>query len=572
VASDVAPNGQSEQAAIVWDVAPPAPPAMLRALDVGSPLVAQLLWNRGIRDAAAAGRFLRPEREPLGDPWRMAGAREAVRRIRAAIAAGAPIAIHGDYDVDGVSATAVLALTLRRLGAEPLVHIPHRARDGYGLSPAAMHALRARGARLVLTVDCGITANAEVALATELGMEVVVTDHHHVPVTLPAAAAVLNPRQPGCGYGFHDLSGVGVAYVLARALLQDALPASQAQTASDELLDLVALGTLADMVPLVGENRTLLARGLAALRTTRRPGIRALAMSAGVDLRHVTAQQAAFFLSPRLNAAGRLGEATDAYALLVAPDEAAAAPLAEQLNQLNRERQRAVGDGVLLARQQAGTDGPAIVVAGDYAPGIAGLIASRLTEQTGRPSVVLEYGEDQCRGSARGPEGFHLAAALEQCADLLVKFGGHAQAAGMTLQTAHLPAFVERLQGLAAAALGPAPPPPRRRVDGVLGLRAVNWDFAEAISALEPYGTGNPVPLFLTNRALVREVRPVGEAGLALRLTDGGLPLRAVLFRAGERALSPGAVVSAVYSVERSVYQGQVRVELRLEDLRAPSD
>ena len=555
----------------LWEVAPPAPPARLRALDVGSPLIAQLLWNRGMRDAAAAERFLRPEREPLGEPWRMAGVAEGVRRIRAALAAGARIAIHGDYDVDGVSATAVLALTLRRLGAEPIVHIPHRARDGYGLSPAAIHALRARGARLVLTVDCGITANAEVALATDLGMEVVVTDHHHVPVTLPAAAAVLNPRQPGCAYGYEDLSGVGVAYVLARALLRDALPTAQADAAADELLDLVALGTLADMVPLLGENRTLLARGLHVLRAGRRPGVRALASVAGIDLRHLTAQQAAFALAPRLNAAGRMGEASDAYALLVAPDEATAAPLAERLNQLNRERQRAVGDGVALARELADADAPALVVAGDFPPGIAGLVASRLTEETGRPCVVLERGDEYCKGSARGPVGFHLAAALAECADLLVKFGGHAQAAGMTLRTEHLPAFVERLQRLSAAALGPAPPPTRRQVDGVLALRAVNWDFGEALQALEPYGTGNPVPLFLTTGAVVRESRPLGESGLALRLSDGGLPLRAVLFRAGEHAVSSGALVSVVYQVERSVFRGEVRLELRLVDLRATS-
>ncbi|HLH27024.1 MAG TPA: single-stranded-DNA-specific exonuclease RecJ [Chloroflexota bacterium] len=553
---------------MTWEIAPAAPAAMLRALDVGSPLVAQLLWNRGVRDAAAAGRFLRPEREPLGDPMRMAGVPAAVRRIRAAIAGGTPIAIHGDYDVDGVSAAAVLALTLRRLGADPIVHIPHRARDGYGLSPAAMRALHARGARLVLTVDCGITANAEVALAADLGMEVVVTDHHHVPVTLPAAAAVINPRQPGCAYGYADLSGVGVAYVLARALLQAALPASQAETAANDLLDLVALGTLADMVPLLGENRSLVARGLRVLRDGRRPGLRALAAAAGVELSHLTAQQAAFFLAPRLNAAGRMGEATDAYALLVAPDEATAAPLAERLNQLNRERQRAVGDGVNAAWQQASADAPAIIVAGDYAPGIAGLVASRLTEETGRPCVVLERGDEYCKGSARGPEGFHLAAALQQCADLLVKFGGHAQAAGMTLRTAHLPAFAERLQGLAAAALGPTPPLPRRRVDGALSLRAINWEFGEALQALEPYGTGNPVPLFLTGRAVVRESRPLRETGLALRLTDGGLPLRAVWFRAGERAVADGAAVSVVYQVERSVYRGEVRLELRVEDLQ----
>jgi single-stranded-DNA-specific exonuclease len=296
--------------------------------------------------------------------------------------------------------------------------------------------------------------------------------------------------------------------------------------------------------------------------------VRALAAVAGIDLRHLTAQQAAFALTPRLNAAGRMGEATEAYALLVAPDDTTATPLAEQLNQLNRERQRAVGDGVALARGQATADAPAIVVAGEFAPGIAGLVAARLTEETGRPCVVLERGEEFCKGSARGPEGFHLAAALGECADLLVKYGGHAQAAGMTLRTEHLPAFVARLQALSAAALGPAPPRARRLVDGALGLRAVNWEFGEALQALEPYGMGNPVPLFLTRRAVVRDSRPLGESGLALRLSDGGVPLRAVLFGAGDRGVCSGAVVSVVYQVERRVYRDEVRIELRVVDLR----
>jgi single-stranded-DNA-specific exonuclease len=552
-----------------WQVAPAAPPTALRSLGVASPFVAQLLCNRGVRDAAAAARFLNPERQPLGDPWRMAGAAEAVRSVRAAIAAGHRIAVHGDYDVDGVSATATVVETLRRLGCEPLVFVPHRERDGYGLSPASVRMLADQGARLVLTVDCGITANAEVALATELGLDVVVTDHHHVPVSLPAARAVLNPRQPGCEYGFRDLSGVGVAYVLARALLQDALPAREAEAASDALLDLAALGTIGDLVPLVGENRVLVARGLGVLRAARRPGIRALADAAKLDPRHLTAQQAAFILTPRLNAAGRMGEAADAFALLVATDGETAGALAERLSEHNRARQDAVEAGVARARAEADASAPAIVVAGEYTPGIAGLVAGKLLEEFGRPCIVLERQEDFARGSARGPEGFHLAAALERCGDLLVKYGGHAQAAGMTLQSENLSAFITRFQELAGGALGADAEAPPRQVDGALSLRAVNWDFAEQLRALEPYGMGNSVPLFLTERALVRGSRPIGQTGHELRLSDGGLPLRATVFRWPGWLPAVGDQVCVVYEVERRVWQGQVYVDLRLRDIAA---
>src|SRR5579885_1786832 len=290
----------------IWDLVPAPAPAQLLALEVGSPLLARLLWNRGIRDAAAARRFLVPAPEALGDPRHMSGVPAAVERLRAAVRAGETIGLHGDYDVDGVTATAVLAEALGRLGARVIVHIPHRVRDGYGLSSQAVRALAEQGARLIVTVDCGITANAEVLLAAELGVDVIVTDHHHVPVDLPAARAVLNPRQPGCDYPFRDLAGAGVAYVLARALLESALPSGAAEQAMRDLLDLVALGTIADLVPLVGENRTLVARGLRELQAARRPGVAALLAAAGVRAEGLTAQRVAFTLTPRLNAAGRM--------------------------------------------------------------------------------------------------------------------------------------------------------------------------------------------------------------------------------------------------------------------------
>jgi len=562
-----------------WEVCPPAGPEALARLGVDSPLLAQLLWNRGVRDAAAAERFLHPERAALHDPWQMAGVDEAVRCIRAAVAAGAPIAIHGDYDADGVTATAVLVEALRQLGARPLFHIPHRARDGYGLSAATVRRLAAQGVRLLLTVDCGITANAEVALAAELGMEVVVTDHHHVPVDLPAARAVLNPRQPGCRYPFRELAGVGVAYVLARALLESALPAAAAERAAEALLDLVALGTIADMVPLVGENRALVARGLRVLREARRPGLQALMTVAGVAAGDLTAQRVAYSLVPRLNAAGRMADAVEACRLLLAADRARAEPLAERLEALNRVRQQAVMEAVAQARTLADPRAPAAVVVGDFPVGIVGLVAGRLAQETGRPWVVLAREAEYCRGSARGPEGFHLAAALERCADVLVQHGGHAQAAGLTLRVRELPAFVERFQALAAAVLGApgaaaAAPRPRWRIDGVIPLGAIDWAFAETLLQLEPCGVGNPSPLFLTRGARVRESRVLLNEGgdarqavLVLRLSDGGVPLRGVAFECPQ-APAAGGAVDVVYEVERRTWDEEVRIELRIRDLR----
>src|SRR5262245_25876349 len=436
----------------------------------------------------------------------MRGVAPAVDCVRRALAAGEPIAIHGDYDVDGVAAAAVLTLTLRRLGAAPLVYIPHRVRDGYGLSPGAVRELAQQGARVILTVDCGITANAEVELASSLGVDVVVTDHHHVPTELPAARAVMNPRQPGCSYGFRELSGTGVAYVLARALLSRALPGPAADAAADDLLDLVALGTVADLVPLVGENRTLVARGLRVLNAARRPAIRALLARAGLRPGKITAQQVGIKIAPPLNAAGRMGEAADAFALLIADDSAEAEALAVRLGGLNRDRQQAVSAALDAARVRVDPDAAATVLAGEFPSGIAGLVAGRLADESGRPTVVLERGDEVCKGSARSPDGFHLVQALDRCADLLLKFGGHAQAAGLTLRTANLPAFEARFRQLAADALDGGPPAPRWRVDGETTLRAVNWAFAEALQVLEPYGMGNPLPLFLNRRAQVRAV------------------------------------------------------------------
>jgi single-stranded-DNA-specific exonuclease len=553
--------------AAIWCQRPPPPPDAPHRLGVASARLARLLWQRGVRDAAAAARFLAPLEQPLGDPWAMRGVAEAVRAIEAALAAGTPIGIHGDYDCDGVSAAALLADALERLGARVEVYLPHRVRDGYGVAPQALRAFAARGVRLVLTVDCGITANAEVALAGELGLEVIVTDHHHVPVALPAARAVLNPRQPACGYPFRDLAGAGVAFVLARALLQSRLPPAAAEEATAALLDLAALGTIADLVPLEGENRTLVARGLRVLNAAQRPGLRALLQAARTTPGALTAQQVAFALTTRLNAAGRMGEATDALRLLRAPDAATAEPLAAQLEEANRARQVTVEAAIAEASAQIDPAAPALVIAGRFPLGVVGLVAHRLAERTGRPCVVLEHDGTLCRGSARGPEGFHLAEALAACSDLLLKYGGHAQAGGCTLRAEHLAAFTARFQALARAALGDAPPPPRLCADDMLPLTALDWDLAESLRALEPCGLGNPPPLLYTPRVQVREARPLGRAGTALRVGSGGPSARATWFGPGD-APALGQWIDMLYEVERREWDGQVRLDLRLRAWR----
>ncbi|MBX5490340.1 MAG: single-stranded-DNA-specific exonuclease RecJ [Chloroflexi bacterium] len=552
----------------LWYQRPVPPPDVHRRLGLASPLLARLLWHRGVRDAAAAARFLAPEAQPLGDPWTMRGVGDAVRAVHAALDAGMPIGIHGDYDCDGVSAAAVLADALERLGATVEVYIPHRVRDGYGVAADALRRFAARGVRLVLTVDCGITANAEVALAGELGLTVIVTDHHHVPVTLPAARAVLNPRQPGCGYPFRDLAGAGVAFVLARALLHSRLPPVAAEEAATALLDLVALGTIADLVPLVGENRTLVARGLRVLNAAPRPGLRLLLQVAGLAPGVLTAQQIAFGLTTRLNAAGRMGDATEALRLLRAPDLQTAAPLATALQAANRARQEAVEAATVEASTRLDPAAPAHVIAGPFPLGVVGLVASRLAERTGRPCLVLERDGEHCRGSARGPEGFHLAEALSACGDLLLKYGGHAQAGGCTLRAEHLPALTARFQALARAALGDTPAPPRLGVEDTLALSALDWPLAESLRALEPCGLGNPPPLFYTPRVRVREARPLGRTGTALRLGNGGPSVRAAWFGPGAPP-EPGEWIDIVYEVERREWEGQVRLDLRLRDWRA---
>ena len=411
-------------------------------------LSGRVLYARRIDTLARLEAFWSDSFE-LANPFSMAGMNEAVARLRQALIRQEPIVVYGDYDVDGISATVLLVSALRKLGGRVSYYVPDRFSEAYGLNNDALTHLYESGARLVVTVDCGIRSPNEVAHAHSLGLDIIVTDHHSVPAQLPSTPAVIDPKRSDCPYPFKELAGVGVAYRLADALFRvQARMTGFDPSCLDELLDLVELGTVADIVPLIDENRTLVRRGLERMRSVPRPGLQALMDVAGVKVEDVDSQDIAFRLGPRLNAAGRLQHASLAYDLLMAETYEAARPLAEQLDAVNRERQSMLEKQVEQARQGLGDlDGrPLLLVHGpDYHEGLVGLIASRLTEEFYRPTLVMRAEEEGARGSARSVEGFHITHALDACADLLSRYGGHERAAGFSLPNENIPALYERL-------------------------------------------------------------------------------------------------------------------------------
>jgi single-stranded-DNA-specific exonuclease len=537
------------------------------ALDVSFP-VAQILTRRGFADPDAARAWL--EGDAVHDVAGFGGLDVAVATVLRHARAGTRITIHGDYDVDGVCSTAILARTLRRLGADVDWYLPGRAEDGYGLQPATIDRLAARGTRLLVTVDCGITAVEEVALAVAAGMEVVVTDHHspRADGRLPDAP-IVHPAV--CGYPCPELCAAGVAYKLSGALLAAAgLDAALA----DEELDLVALATVADLVPLVGENRRLVWAGIAALRRTTRPGLRALMRVAKADPAALDATAIGFRLAPRLNAAGRMLRADAALELLLTEDEARAADVADELDRLNAERRHTETRILFSAEAQvaaASADGvpAAFVLAGaEWHPGVIGIVASRIAERHHRPVVVIALDGDEGTGSGRSVPGFDLLAALNASAAHLRRHGGHRAAAGATLAAADVDAFRAAFVAHAEATLRPEDLVPRERVDAVLSGDELGLELAEELLRLGPFGMGNPTPNLLVPCAQLVDARPMGE-GKHVRFTvrAGGVQARAVAF--GMPALPGGCEdgVSATFRLERNEWQGTVEPRLVLRKI-----
>jgi len=552
-----------------WVIAPPIPEQVIQELRDYPPLLRQLLYNRGITDAASARDFMdaAPSRY---DPFLLCDMEVAVERLLQAVDRQEKIAVYGDYDVDGVTSTVLLVQVLRRLGANVREYIPNRFDEGYGLNREAISHLAEMGVRLVVTVDCGIRSPEEVEHAHSLGVDVIISDHHHPQETLPAALAVVCHRRPDNTYPDTNLAGVGLAYKIAQALLsRRPVPGVEAE----DWLDLVALGTVADLVPLTGENRKLVRAGLNRMRLGYRQGLVSLAQAAGVSLPRVTANEIAYYLGPRLNAAGRLESALAAFELLNSDDVFQTGMLAQRLDDQNRERQKLTLQTQVQAEalaRETGLENLLFAVHPNFNSGIVGLAASKLVETHYRPAVVGQMGEEFTRASCRSIPEFHITEALDACRDLLVRHGGHAMAAGFTVRNENLPELIRCLREITNQALGERDLCPTIRADAELRLSEPMASLMPMLDLLQPFGQGNPEPQFISRDLRIIRAKPVGSEGQHLRLTvaDKHVFFDAIAFRQGEWASRLPERVDLVYQFERNVWNGRETLQLNVKDIK----
>ncbi len=560
-----------------WNISSLISPEADSALSKFPAILRQILFNRGYADEAEARAYLNAKADFDTDPFQMTGMREAIDRIRAAIQNHEPIAIYGDYDVDGVTSTALLVETLAYFDADVRGYIPNRFEEGYGLNNEAMDKLKADGVRLVITVDCGIRSPNEAAYAKNLGLDLIISDHHHpAEGELPSAFAVINPKQPGDIYPDKDLAGVGIAYKIAEALLS----LQPSAFTLDSLLDLVALGTVADLAPLSGENRILVRRGLRQMKQTRRQGLFSLAAVSEIRLEKVNAGSIGFSLGPRLNAAGRLKEALAAYELLITKEPSRAGELAQLLNVQNRDRQTLTRKIQEQAEAMALADDPKayLIFAAheDFSSGVIGLAASRLTDIYYRPSIVASKGEAETRGSCRSIPEFHITDALDRCADLLVRHGGHAAAAGFTVRNENLPELVARLKSIAEEKLSQSELKPTLTADMEVSLVDIRPElFEKCLKFLEPTGYGNPNAVFVARNVRVKNSRAIGADAKHLKLAledEAGYTHDAIGFRFGEWQRRMPPRVDILFTYEVNEYNGRIGYQLNLKDIREAGD
>jgi single-stranded-DNA-specific exonuclease len=556
-----------------WIVPPQITPEADSALTAFPVLLRQILFNRGFATDAEARAYLNGKSDFNTDPFQMTGMRAAVDRIQAAIKNSEPIAIYGDYDVDGVTSTALLVQTLQALNANVRGYIPNRFEEGYGLNNNALDELKADGVKLVITVDCGIRSPNEALHAREIGLDLIISDHHHpAEGDLPSALAVINPKQHGDIYPDKDLAGVGIAYKIAEALFSE----HAEKYSTDFLLDLVALGTVADLAPLVGENRVLVRKGLRQMRQTTRQGLFSLAGVADIPLAKVNAGNIGFSLGPRLNAAGRLKEALAAFELLTTKDVFRAGALAQQLDMQNRERQRITRDMQAKAEEiaLAGEEENFLLFADheDFNSGVVGLAASRLTEKYYLPSVVAARGAEETRGSCRSIPEFHITDALDLCADLLLRHGGHAAAAGFTVKNENIPQLVERLKSIAKEKLSGMELSPTLMADAEVSLTQIRPDLIKLLSYLEPTGYGNRDAAFIARNVKVKTSRTVGAEGKHLKLVledENFYTHDCIGFRLGEWAKNMPPRLDILFTYEVNEYNGRTGYQLNLKDMKA---
>jgi single-stranded-DNA-specific exonuclease len=550
-----------------WNLLPPVPDSNL-ALNSGlSPLVTQLLYNRGLTEPSQLEPFITADKRLSGDPSLLPDIQPAVARIYRALLSGDSIAVYGDFDADGITGTALLVQGLSRLGGRVTPYIPHRLTEGYGLNNTALEKLKQNGISLVISVDCGITALAEVKRARRLKLDIVITDHHTPLPEIPAAVAVVNPRRANSAYPFPELTGAGVAGKLLQALLQGIGKEEQISG----LFDLIALGTVADMAPLSGENRYLVKEGLKLMNSSPRLGLREIINQAGLSLGRLDAESISWVIAPRLNAAGRLAHAMTSYKLLMTESPKEAQGLAAWLEQKNAERQRLTTKVLAKAREQVlarGIRPLLIAAANDYPLGIAGLVAGRLAEEFYRPAVVIRSGEQISSGSCRSIPEFNIIAALTGCRRLLSHFGGHSQAAGFTLPTRNLPQLERYLSQMAEEQLKGADLRPRLDIDTEASLTDLSRDTFSAVQKLSPFGRGNPAPTFLSRRTEIIDCRTMGNSAqhLRLKVKQGGTVWDGVGFGLGCYLAEISPRLDIVYNLEIDRWQGRENLRLNILD------
>jgi single-stranded-DNA-specific exonuclease len=541
------------------------------------PVVARLLVLRGIEDPEHAHDFLHPSLSQLHNPLLMADMDRALERLRRAIERQEKVLIYGDYDVDGTMAVVVLLTALRALGAAVETYIPHRLTDGYGMRVPVVERAAAEGYRVVLSVDTGIREHEVIGRARELGVDCIVTDHHLPDNRLPPACAILNPRRADCAYPDKNLSGVGVAFKLAQALLGPRLSQRHLQS----YLKVVALGTIADVVPLLGENRVIAHFGLAGLRDPVHQGLGALLEVAGLKGRAVTAGDVGFRLAPRLNAAGRMENARDVIELFTAPDASQTRQIAERLDTLNTERQQVegeiLGEVAKIMEQQPERQARYSLVFSQpgWHRGVIGIVAQRVAERYHRPALVIGIEDGVGQGSGRSIRGFHLLDALTQSRHLFARYGGHAQAAGFTMNADRIPDLEAALEACARNSLSPEDLEPVVRVEAEIELANLDWNFHQALKTLEPHGVGNPTPVFAARGVRLRSpLRIFKERHLKLQVSGGARSYNAVAWGGAQQysALAAGQEVDLAFTLEENAFEGLVGLELGVRDLRTTRD
>ncbi len=549
-----------------WHIRPPVPNQYLVGSAGLSPLIAQLLYNRGLTQSSQLSLFIAADKRLSGDPWQLPDMHQAVARIYRALLSGESMAIYGDFDVDGITGTALLVQGISALGGNTVAYIPHRLTEGYGIKTAALESLHRQGISLVITVDCGITALAEVKRAKRMGLDIIITDHHTPQEVIPPAVAVIDPKLPNSNFPTSELAGVGVALKLLEALFQGVGQEQQLEG----LVDLVALGTVADMVPLLGENRYLVKQGLKLINASPRLGLREMITQSGLNIGSVDTASISWILAPQLNAAGRLAHAMSSYKLLMTTSPQEAHQLSTWLGQKNIERQRLTTKVLSRVREQILAKGISpLLIAGDKdcPAGIVGLVAGKLSEEFYRPTVVIKTGEQVSTGSCRSIPEFNIILALNQCRSLFSHFGGHSQAAGFTLPTRNLPRLEQKLLQLATDQLAGIDLRPQLEIDVEVTLPDLSGDTFKAIGQLAPFGYGNPAPTFLSRRVEVVGCRTMGNGGhLRMKLRQGGNVWDGVGFGLGNYLAEVASPLDIVYNLEVDRWGGGERLRLNILD------